>query len=465
MPPPETRLRAPAAGLWLIFAVLLLWPAAINGGALLFYDSLVYLEQGRAGVEGIWAILAARLQGGGGGAGHEAVASSATFVRSLPWSAFAFVSSITPIGLLGPVLLQSLMVAGLVLLLLAPAAPPTGLALPAALGALALFTTLPWYASTLMPDILAAVIILCGMLLVRQWPGGTPHTRHLFIVGLVTTFAILAHYGHLPLAGVMAGVVLLLLLAGRRLTLGLALAALLPICLALGLNMLASRAAFETAEVAPKRLPILLARSIEDGPARWYLERACPQSGYALCPYVAALPASAGEVLFGSDSPLSQMAPQEIEAVRREEMQVLAGAFRAYPVQQGWSFVRNGVRQVTRFGFRDVRWGTAQPGADGRLEADVSAMTDRGGLALAQRVVTGTVLLSAVAILALALRDRLSIRTDERALLAVLVVGLLANAFIFGGLSAPADRYQARVVWLVPLLALLFLLNRMEAKR
>ena len=47
----------------------------------------------------------------------------------------------------------------------------------------------------------------------------------------------------------------------------------------------------------------------------------------------------------------------------------------------------------------------------------------------------------------------------------VLVVGLLANAAIFGGLSAPVDRYQARVAWLVPLLALVLLIERRNDTR
>ncbi|MEL6419884.1 MAG: hypothetical protein AAFQ55_14830, partial [Pseudomonadota bacterium] len=40
--------------------------------------------------------------------------------------------------------------------------------------------------------------------------------------------------------------------------------------------------------------------------------------------------------------------------------------------------------------------------------------------------------------------------------LAVVIVGLLLNAGIFGGLSAPVERYQSRVIWLLPLLSALF---------
>ena len=42
---------------------------------------------------------------------------------------------------------------------------------------------------------------------------------------------------------------------------------------------------------------------------------------------------------------------------------------------------------------------------------------------------------------------------------AIFVIILVAgNAFTLGALSGPADRYQSRVIWLVPLLACCFVL-------
>ena len=50
-------------------------------------------------------------------------------------------------------------------------------------------------------------------------------------------------------------------------------------------------------------------------------------------------------------------------------------------------------------------------------------------------------------------------------MLLVAVAGLAINAAIFGGLSVPVDRYQGRVVWIIPALAALFWLNRRKASR
>jgi uncharacterized membrane protein YfcA len=72
-----------------------------------------------------------------------------------------------------------------------------------------------------------------------------------------------------------------------------------------------------------------------------------------------------------------------------------------------------------------------------------------------------TTILSVGGLLALLLRRRLG--RPELEALAILTAGLLANAAIFGGLSAPADRYQARLVWLLPLLLALVWLGRRRA--
>jgi hypothetical protein len=48
-------------------------------------------------------------------------------------------------------------------------------------------------------------------------------------------------------------------------------------------------------------------------------------------------------------------------------------------------------------------------------------------------------------------------------ILSGVLVALAANAFATGALSAPVDRYQARIVWLLPLMAMLGLLPRFDA--
>jgi uncharacterized ion transporter superfamily protein YfcC len=68
-------------------------------------------------------------------------------------------------------------------------------------------------------------------------------------------------------------------------------------------------------------------------------------------------------------------------------------------------------------------------------------------------------------ILLYARRDRLGVGRREREMLFMAVAGLAINAAIFGGLSVPVDRYQGRVIWIIPALAALFWLERRKTTR
>ncbi len=459
---PDTVHRRHFIALTLLFALGLLWPALINGGPLLFHDSISYVNQGRQAVEGAAALLPKFGRAGADGApSFEAAAASATYIRSLSWSGFAYLGSAAVPGLWGPVLVQSGLIATLVMLLLAPVTGARMSLLIATLAVLAAFTALPWFASYVMPDILAAVPILAGMLLVQDPAIVSRTTLQLALVALVVAFAIASHTGYVPLGAALAAAVILVLALQRRLSPRLAIVAIAPLLIAVGANMAAAKLAFDTPELAPKRLPILLARSIEDGPARWYLAKACPEAGYVICRHIADMPTSQGAVLWGPDSLLAKLSEREVDALRAEETQILIGAFRAYPAEQTWAFVGNGVQQLLAFGTDDFRWGNARPGADGKLVTDMFAGAgNRTGLDRVGTIQTLAVLLAVAAIIALVLKDRLTARPDERALLFIVLVGLLANAAVFGGLSAPVDRYQARIIWLVPMLAMIFGINR-----
>jgi hypothetical protein len=52
----------------------------------------------------------------------------------------------------------------------------------------------------------------------------------------------------------------------------------------------------------------------------------------------------------------------------------------------------------------------------------------------------------------------------EPDLVLMLALALLMNAVVFGGLSAPADRYQGKIAWLVPMLAAMLWLGRRPAR-
>jgi hypothetical protein len=458
--------------LFLAAILLLLWPAFLNGGPLVFFDSASYLDQGRQAVEEALRLVSSRLSPDAAGEGAAAVgaeaAGSANVVRSVVYSVFAHVASSTPLGEWGIVAVHSVLVVILLAMLagrgLLNAARPADIVL--AILFCAALTPLPWFVSYLMPDILAAVVILCGMLVVAGLDrvgvlGG------LFILA-AASFAMLSHYGHIPLGLGVGAAALALLLVQRRLSLAAVAVAALPVLVALAGNAVVNRVAFQEpgVGVATKRLPVLLARSLADGPARWHLEENCATEGYAICEVFEDGFSSNLGVILWSDEGLGGASPDQMDRIRAEEATVLRRAFMDHPAAQTWSFAGNAVSQVWTFGMDDFSWSRLARLPDGNVDmAPLDSDRSRAGLDAVGGAHLAALIAATGLILLYAWRDGLGAGRREREILFVAVAGLAINAAIFGGLSVPVDRYQGRVIWIIPVLAALFWLERRKTSR
>ncbi|MCV3273855.1 hypothetical protein [Roseobacter sinensis] len=312
-------------------------------------------------------------------------------------------------------------------------------------------TTLPWFSVYLMPDVFAGVIVLYGGLLLARYDELTPRQRVAFT--LLAALAVTFHYGYPPLMAGIAGLVLFWRLCQRRLSVGFIAAALVPLFFAPLLNMAASSAVLGKASATPQRLPILLARSLEDGPAYWYLQEACPEAELALCELFGRdIPQHVGEFLW-DDEGIESLSAEQMDRVREEEFAVLAQAFRAYPIAQSRSLLKNAAKQTVLIGTGniavaadlDARHRPIRPAPDHPVRPALAAFDD---------IVFWATWLLCVPLVLLAASGRL---TGQHAMLVTgVLVGVLLNAGIFGGLSAPVERYQSRVIWVLPVLSVLF---------
>lgn len=448
-------------GALLALTAALIWPAMLNSGPLIFFDTLVYLDQGRSGVDMIAGRLAAVVTAADASADGalRAAGRDAGFMRSIAYPVFLYLSSQTQLSHFGAALAQAAVVAPLVAMIAGREALADPVAATIAAAFCIALTSAPWSVSTMMPDIFAAVAILCAMIIAarleRLGLGG-----RLFVFG-AATLAMLAHYGHPPLYLVAAGAALLSLLIQRRLSAAAVALALGPLAAALLTSVGASTAILDEQSVAPRRLPLLLARSMEDGPALWHLREHCGEYRYAVCElWDHEMPSDLGSLLWGDESIRNKATDDQMARIRQEEFLILKRAFVEYPVAQTWSFVGNAVRQTWMIGTSDISWGRVIESDDGGFQSDSAEPADVSGLA-AVGAAHKAVVIAALGLIAFWLvRDGLRAGDRERALLFVAVVGLCANAAIFGGLSAPTDRYQARVIWIVPMLAALFWLAR-----
>lgn len=446
----------------LLFSLALLWPAAMAGSPLQFFDSSGYLNTGQTAVAEAGKLVTGAVRQDRDQARapspDQPADAEARITRSVYYSTFAYLATVaTPVGAWLVILAHGLLISLFLAMLLDRRALDNPAALALCGVALAGFTSLPFFVSWMMPDILAAVVVLNALLVVRGVER-IPAVGAIFAF-LATSFAILAHYGHVPLAVGIAGFTALLLLLRKRLRPKAILLLTGPVLVALLGNVAFSVVAFDEVSAAPKRLPILLARSLEDGPARWYLDTACPAAGYELCNGLADLPHDLGGLLWREDGLLKDRTPAQLDRIRAEEPAILVRAFLAYPLEQSWSLGGNSVQQFVAVGLDDFHWAPLVRTPDGRWKIQ-PAEPDRSGLTAIATVQAIVIVAAALGLGWLVVARKLEPARHEPDLLLVLLAGLAINAVIFGGLSVPVDRYQSRLAWMVPMLAALFWMFR-----
>ena len=222
-----------------------------------------------------------------------------------------------------------------------------------------------------------------------------------------------------------------------------------PLLLGVAVSLALNLAAFGGASLTGKRYPLTLARSVAEGPGKWYLEKNCGQLKYAICEvYPNGVPGTIGSFLWGPNGVKERATPQQMDRIRAEEAEVVLAATRAYPFEELKRLGGNFARQLVLF-----RPGV---GLDARIVLDqdenpvlVPAQNDRTWVG-----VVGT--LSIVGLIAalgfLFIRSR-TIRILQP-MTGLVLCGILMNDAICVYFSGVTDRYEARVIWLIPLLAL-----------
>ncbi len=418
-------------------AVLLIWPALVNGYPLVFSDTAGLAEMGLEPTIGwdkpwVYGPLILLLHGGrslwGVAAGQGLVVSSILWLTA-----------------------DALQVAR----------AWRHLALCAAL---AVGSALPWFTPFVMPDIFAPLVVLCLFLL--GWGG--LHRRTLLAITALATIAIASHLAHLVLAaGCLAPVAIL---RTRRLLVCIA-----PLVLALGWLLVSNWVGNGVPGLSPYGSVFALARLQADGPAADYLREVCPRAGYRLCRWSADLPMDSDAFLWRPDGPIwgGNSGPT---LVAPEASLVVAATLRHAPLQVLQHALANTMRQLGRVALGDILGPQHLVVTVGLLLRTYFPPAEFQRF-LASRQVAGTLpalaapllplhlvllCLGGAATLALALWRRNPVLAG----LAIMVVaGLLANAFATGALSGPHDRYGARIAWLVLLAPAFALMQRFPAPR
>lgn len=363
-----------------------------------------------------------------------------------------------------------------------------GLAYLSICAGLAALSSAGFYASLLMPDIFASISLICAILLLfyadrlRRWEG-------LAWWGLMVA-GLLMHTTHVlvVLTAVIAAVPALLRLGLARGALVRRTAAVLgAVAAAAMVNGAYQRAVQLRMGAAPQNPPFLTARLLADGPGRRYLAAACPEAGYALCAHRAKALDDSQMILWEDDRLQGVFLLASVAERRRliaEQPRFVLGTIAYDPLGVASAAVANSLKQLVMFGvsnefqgpLRDLSlqhyWSRTPlarqiPNLE-KCRVDFRRCDHPGiweALDWLHRLTVVAALLVLATLIAGFLRRPPSCEATRRmiAVAAVVVTTLAANALICGALSIPADRYQARLVWMAPLLAGLMIWRRREA--
>jgi hypothetical protein len=427
-------------------ALLLIWPAAWNGYPLVFADTGTYLGQALMGYVG-W----------------DRPPFYSLFIHALHWR----------ISLWPVVIGQGLLVAHLLHLVLRVQRQPGPVPLVVAAAALAMLTGLPFVAAQIMPDVFTGLVVLCIWLLGFHWSALGRWERP-YLLGLAS-LAVVVHQSHVPLAIGLA--VISAALLGFSRGAGAAMRGLgrmlLPAVLSIAALLAVNAAAHRIISISPFGSVFLATRLIFDGSGRAYLERNCPAIGYRICGALDRIGTEHNLFLWTLDGPLYADLGGP-KAWTPEARAIIRGVIADDPLGVVAGTVRNTLHQLVTTASGDglEAW-PSLPGPEPVIarffpgeHAAYRASRQQQGEArpFAHRLTplhVGAFCLGLVGLLVLAFRRGWSL--PELALAALLVAAMIGNAAITGGLSGPADRYQARLLWLSLFVALVVLRPKLRA--
>ncbi len=437
--------------------LLLSWPALYNGYPLLYADSTDYLASGAPVARAIFLHHFAGYYG----------------TRS-PIYSFGIFPAHWNLTLWPIVFLNGFLTAYVLWLLVRSLLPRHTLTNYLCLVlALSFLTGVGWFAGLVMPDILGPLLYLSFYLIV--FFGEILARAERVALMLLAWWAITSHVTHLIIAIALCLMLVAVLVLQRepaRRWLRAA-ASLATVIAAAAFAQFALNAyLFGNPSLNGERPPFLLARVVADGPGRWYLQQRCGDLRFAICERVHDLPENADDFLWTAGGVWPSSSDEQRQQILKEEMPIVLGVLRAYPqdefiISAGHFWEQLGAFELA--GFDATPWvmqtiNEAVPGGEARY---LQSRQGQGTLHedFFTDVQSWTVTASLIVICGWLVFVR-RVRSRQLIGLAVVIVFVVvANAAVTGILSNIEDRYQARVIWMVPLLAAMFVLTWLDNKR
>ena len=428
----------------LLSPALLMVPAFINGYPLVYSDTSTYLASGF-----LW---------------------ETPFDRPITYGLFVRLSSLNGASLWLTVYFQSLLVSWTIWLLVSDLMhqwKEWGFLLVMVL--LASFTSLSWTCSQLMPDIFTPIMMLsASLVLVKK--GTTARTVVLFVL---FTVSACMHMSHLVtgLAFLLFCTVIFRLPAIRR---TIHFSPYRRIAL-LGLLTIASVLTMGSA-MAKSRHAFFMGAMVEHGIVQAYLQKHCEEKKYRLCQYKDSLDMRAYEFLWNKSSPFYTMG--DFSGTRDEFNEIIYGTLTEpeFILLHISASLKATARQCTLFKMGDGN-GPFIAGTElaGRIKEYLpgeypSYLNDRqnkgelGFLAAWNAIQAIFVALALVALLWLWIATRKK-WNEWRIFVVALLSFVVMNMWASATFANAIDRLGSKVIWIIPLLALLTLWNKIASMK
>lgn len=239
---------------------------------------------------------------------------------------------------------------------------------------------------------------------------------------------------------------------------------------------------------------IFLARILEDGPGLKYLNSICKTENLNTC---AALPLFNEAVQKELDLDLTNDPELKnlvlnallwdgginvsggLSAVNKEASSVILGAIKAYPSEMIYALLTNTFDQMRTFSVGNQFGSTAPISAfneffksnfpdnyQSYIESQQYGGSVKGVTSTLNWIYSATIIFSIFLILVCAYYSLKSRITNIPMILVVfsLIGFLISNAMITGGISAVFDRYQSRVIWLLPAISFLWAIELLSRR-
>jgi hypothetical protein len=219
----------------------------------------------------------------------------------------------------------------------------------------------------------------------------------------------------------------------------------------------------------PIRPPFLMARMISDGPGYRYLATNCrPPSQLTICDYLQRLPISNSDEFLWNPDPskgiFSAVDPETRRKLGDEQYRFAWAVIRFDPLAEFLAGLRDTGNQMRLIGLSDFEYSNKKDFLSthvpdfylGQLR-NSGAWKNRVPIQTMWVLTVATTVCSCLYLTYLLLLRREVLRSTWGVAMftTIIVGGVIVNAMVCGSLSTAHDRYQARVIWLLPLTAML----------